>query len=174
MAEGWTLLRPAARRVMLGPSESCDLKAQTQKMEEWLQRTSADTQPHGLLPDASALQHMFLHLELLKACMKFCDHGLAFLKQKSHELQGKLSKEQLNRMAATVRERAADIRGRATKWMNRLSEGGLDALVNQIIEGPSGELVEELLGSHQVEAYAALCKESARDALSGVLMVKVA
>jgi len=142
-------------------------------MEDWLQRTLADPRPHGLLPHDSALQHMFLHLELLKAYSRFCEHGLAFLKQKSHELQGKLAKDQLNRMTATIRERAADIRGRATKWINRLSEGGLDALVNQAIEGSTGELIEDLLGSDKVETYAALYKESALDALNGVLMVKI-
>lgn len=120
---------------------------------------------------------MFLHLDVLLACWKLCDALLQCAKQKSHKLKGKIPKEEIQRVMEIVQNTHARIRKRAADWKNRLSEGGLGVMADQMLEGTVGEAIEQLLGAGAmvvVEECAGLVQDAAQDTLDGVLQVKLA
>lgn len=160
-----------------------NLNSDLQSLETWLNKlreayvSGQYSTSHGILPVCHELQPMFLHLDVLLACWKLCDSLLQCVKQKSHKLKGKIPKEAIQRIMEIVQDTHARIRKRAADWKNRLSEGGLGVIADQMLEGKVGEAIEQLLGADAtvvVEECAGLVQDAAQDTLDGVLQVKLA
>ncbi|EON65025.1 hypothetical protein W97_04260 [Coniosporium apollinis CBS 100218] len=188
---GWALLAPIGMNTLseeLAPQGTVkeiaeNLNSDLQRLETWLNKlreayvSGQYSTSHGLLPVCHELQPMFLHLDVLLACWKLCDSLLQCAKQKSHKLKGKIPKEAIQRIMGIVQDTHARIRKLAADWKNRLSEGGLGVMADQMLEGKVGEAIEQLLGADAtvvVEGCAGLIQDAAQDTLDGVLQVKLA
>jgi hypothetical protein len=176
---GWTLLRSIARRIVLGPTAEKDfnLSSSVQKLKAFLQSEIAsimlpDTQ-FNVLPSAEIIQRLFLHLTFLKACSKLCMLITSLLKQKAHEIKGKVKEDEMDSLAASVKKISEGIYGFAEKWKEVLEGGYLNDLMDAMVGGEIEGLVEEIVEREKVEDCVRGCRDSAVAALEGVLKVKM-
>jgi hypothetical protein len=176
---GWTLLRALVRRIVLGPAaeKNLDLSSSAQKLKAFLLSeivgtTLPDTQP-DVLPSREIIQRLFLHLTFLKACSKLCILTTSLLKQKAHEIKGKVKEDEIDSLAASVKEISEGIYGFVGKWKEILEGEYLDGLMNAMVGGEIRGLVEEIVDREEVEDCVRGCRDSAVAALEGVLKVKM-
>lgn len=190
--EAWKFLHSASLSVFAsGPisSISSDLAA----LAKWLEARreslfSADeptfglvfgassAQPHALLPWSSALQCLFLHLEVLRAAHRFCDAASAATKQKGHKVFGKVPKDGITKTQAAVQASFDKIREVAITRRNAIDEEGTAGLVEQMRDGKTGEALVDVMGgvaNSFLRETAALYVDAAKDTLDGVLKVKL-
>lgn len=179
LSAGWALMRPLARRVMLGPVAEPDLAmtASLQKLESFLKHnlTTFDTSELTgcYLPDWKDIEPMFLQLEFLKAFSKLSQKILFHLTQKSHELKGKIKQSDVKLISDSIREISDGLYSRARKWKTLLTDDGLNVLADLVLRGPTDGIIGEFVGKEHIEMCVTSCRDSALAALDAVLLVNV-
>jgi hypothetical protein len=173
ISTGWDRLQPLILAYTVGASShhsSSNLKQDATLLLNWVKDTSYSPPDHGLLPQSDILQDMFLRLEVLKVCDKFCDVALTASKQKGHAMYGKLPAEVIQKIKATGLETAKAIRNHAKEWKKMLEKEGKAGVLDLVKAGPTGDDVYGVL-----EGWATTVEivESALDALDGLIKVKV-
>jgi hypothetical protein len=172
---GWDRLQPLICAVILGPESphaSSNIKKDSGALLDWLKDTNyAAPTTHRPLPQADVLQDMFLRLELLKACDKFCTVALAAAKQKGHLLHGKLPADVIQKAKALVADNVKAIRGYAQTWKKAVEKGSKAEVLRLLKDGPTGDDIMQLWEADWSTPRDIV--ESAIDALDGVIKVKL-
>jgi hypothetical protein len=184
-SHGWDKLQPITIYLILGPSAanaSKDLKADTAAFYAWLSKdlptalssTDAQDGKTSLLPHYTILQPLFLHLEFLKATLKFTDVALLLSKQKGHHANGKISAGVLQDIKKVIKEQSDFIHQRTKDMKERLGRSGVEDVIKAFKSGEGiGEAVGVVVGEQRMRKYAREFIESAVDGLDGLLKVKV-
>jgi hypothetical protein len=147
-------------------------------LSTWLTNSSPELNKDGkescILPHWTALQPLFLQLELLKCTIAFIDTAITLSKQKAHHTNGKLSADALNKIKKTTKEQAELIQTKARDWKKLLDKNGFDEVLKALTSGGSvGDVIGDVVGKDRMRKYAREFVESGGECLDGVGKVKV-
>lgn len=124
------------------------------------------------LPMWTNLHWLFLELELLKAWVQVCDVWVSALRKqgKGSRLPKKPSIDQINSLKKDVIKKANAMQDVVRGWRRRLEKTGTEEVLEMIQKDSNLELV---MGAERLKRYAISMRDSAVDALNGVIRVKV-
>ncbi|KAF2200016.1 hypothetical protein GQ43DRAFT_464360 [Delitschia confertaspora ATCC 74209] len=144
-----------------------------------LTRANPDAIPNSMvdrnvLVTEALLLKFFGELELLRFVWKLCLKMKERQAQKGeHWLKSQERVDQVSRLSKLVEEQYEDLRKQAQKRMDRLEQYGEEVLMAHAKYGPTGEALIDLVSQGNVRIYARNCVESTKEALRGVLKVKL-
>lgn len=136
--------------------------------------SEADTEMGGkyILPSIF-LQHAFQCLEVLQAAAKLCDVALSCLKQKSHPLKENLTKGNVEKVMGVIDDIYMSIQRFARNRVDVVRQDGVKVLATQLRDGPTGEILKDILTGEECVTFPKEYANSAEDAWSGILKVKL-
>ncbi|OCL12708.1 hypothetical protein AOQ84DRAFT_385922 [Glonium stellatum] len=133
---------------------------------------SADIGGKYIMPSAF-LQHGFQCLEVLQAAIKLCDTAISYLKQKSHPLKENLTKGDVEKVMGVIDDIYASIQRFARNRVDVVRRDGVKALAAQLQYGPTGEALRDVLTEGERAVFPKEYANSAEDAWTGILKVKL-
>lgn len=125
-----------------------------------------------ILP-STFLQHVFQCLEVLQAATKLCDSALSCLKQKSHPLKENLAKGNIEKVMGVIDDIYISIQRFARNRVDVVRRDGVKALATQLRDGPTGEILKNILTGVERVVFLKEYANSAEDAWIGILKVKL-
>jgi N-terminal acetyltransferase B complex non-catalytic subunit len=124
------------------------------------------------LPMWTLLHFSFTELEQLKAWERVC--GIWIATKKKDGKHGRLPKqpsvEQISTLKEEVRRRAITVQNEIRAWKIRLEKTGTERILEMMKRESN---LEQILGVERLKRYARSMRDSAVDALDGVIKVKV-
>ncbi|TKA64720.1 hypothetical protein B0A49_07987 [Cryomyces minteri] len=168
----------AAVTCMFGVNADRNIEHPMQRMQEWLDQQERHYSParrkvSGTLPGGESLHSLFLTLDVLKTYAKFCEVATARSKEKSQKMSEKTVKVQTTGLSTGIEKLHAAVQSHASAWLNALTDERERPWMELVCSGAVGEALERLVGLKELTQFAVRINESARDAVEGVLHVRL-
>ena len=183
MSRGWLLLRnytkshsPSNEHVQTKSTQEL-LSATVEFARQRAKSICSKNRSTGQFPDSVALQETYLVLEYLKACLKIPN----FHQKRHHQQNTQLSKsggfnkydipdkDLLNDKMKVIESQVGDIRTYILVWRAAISKRTVSSLTEQLLCGPFGNRLKDIVGYDLLERIARTFIDNAVDALDGLL-----
>ncbi|KAF2684778.1 hypothetical protein K458DRAFT_26708 [Lentithecium fluviatile CBS 122367] len=119
------------------------------------------------------LMHSYGLLEILVLVARFIPTLRGIARDKSHKLYLVISKANVDRLLEKARDCYNIVRTVAEKDIDRMKKTGMSRLRKEVRERSTGQALRAILSDKDVETYAKGYVESAIEAFSGILKVKL-
>lgn len=127
----------------------------------------------ALILHEDMLMYFYGLLELLRVLIRLTDQLRGMSRKGSHPLKSKIPKKAVDQTAQKVEECYALVRKETQTYLALMKNKGAAAIEKHVRAGPTGSALRVMLGDADVKSYAKEYVESAVEALSGVLKVKL-